>query len=159
VNQKEIFQALLISSDYIVGISKLMLLLICLLIIKEMVQNSGNTSVVAGEVFRCGVSDYPSQKGKNLFINNCAQCHAKDMRTTLTGPPLINAAEEWNKFPTQDLYEWIRHSQKMIKKGHPRARELWRQYRPTVMNDFPNLSDTEIDAIFEYVRGQARYNN
>ncbi len=94
-------------------------------------------------------------KGKELFINNCAQCHAKDMKTKLTGPALAGVEERWAAYPKADLYAWIRNSQAMISKGHPRATELWNAYKPTVMNAFTTLKDEEIDNILTYVNAQA----
>jgi mono/diheme cytochrome c family protein len=91
--------------------------------------------------------------GKALFTANCASCHAKNMKTALTGPALAGAEGRWaNK---ADLYAWIRNSQAMIKKGNPRAVELWNQYKPTVMTAFPNLTDEEIESMLLYINGVA----
>jgi mono/diheme cytochrome c family protein len=89
--------------------------------------------------------------GKTLFSNNCASCHAKNMKTALTGPALGGAEANWDT--KANLYEWIRNSQGMIKKGHPRAVELWNQYKPTVMSAFPKLTDDEIASILLYIDG------
>ncbi len=89
--------------------------------------------------------------GKNLFITNCAQCHAKDMKTKLTGPALSGLTERWMAYPRQDLYNFIRNSQAQIKKKHPKAEELWNTWQPTVMNSFQSLSDEEIEAILAYI--------
>lgn len=89
--------------------------------------------------------------GKELFKNNCASCHNKDMKSKLTGPALGGFAERWADYPQEDLYAWIRNSQGMISAGHPKAVELWNQWKPTVMNNFPNLSDADIANILGYV--------
>ncbi len=93
--------------------------------------------------------------GKTLFINNCAQCHAKDMKTKLTGPALAGVEERWATYPKTDLYAWIRNSQAMVAKGHPRATELWNSWKPTVMNAFTTLKDDEIENILAYIDAQA----
>lgn len=92
--------------------------------------------------------------GKNLFKSNCAQCHAKNMKTAATGPALGGMEERWSDYPREDLYAWIRNSSAMITQvKHPRALELWAQYKPTVMTAYPNLTDDEIESIIAYVNG------
>ncbi|MBK9728381.1 MAG: c-type cytochrome [Saprospiraceae bacterium] len=91
--------------------------------------------------------------GKSSFKNNCASCHNKNMKDALTGPALGGTEERWAAFPKEDLYAWIRNSQASIKAGHPRATELWNQFKPTVMTAFPNLSDDEIASILLYIDG------
>ena len=93
-----------------------------------------------------------AQDGKALFNNNCASCHAKNMVTNATGPALSGVEERWAEYPKEDLYSWIRNSQAMIEAGHPRATELWAEWEPTVMTNFINLKDEEIDAILAYVQ-------
>jgi len=89
--------------------------------------------------------------GKELFKTYCAACHSKDMRSAATGPALGGSQGRWNDDAA--LYSWIRNSQALIKAGHPRATELWNQYKPTVMTAFPNLKDEEIANILSYVNG------
>jgi mono/diheme cytochrome c family protein len=92
-----------------------------------------------------------AQKGKILFKNNCATCHNKDMRTPLTGPALGGATQRWAAYPREDLYQWIRNSQALIQQKHPRALELWKQWKPVIMNAFNSLSDEDIEAVLAYV--------
>lgn len=75
------------------------------------------------------------------------------MKDALTGPALGGVQERWASYPKTDLYNWIRNSQAMIKAGHPKAVELWNQFKPTVMTAFPNLKDDEIEGILLYVDG------
>jgi cytochrome c2 len=91
------------------------------------------------------------EEGKNLFMANCASCHSRDMKTNLTGPALGGVEGRWAAYPRQDLYRWIRASQAMIAEGHPRAVELWAQWKPTLMNNFPGLTDEQIESILLYV--------
>lgn len=93
-----------------------------------------------------------AERGKTLFKNNCATCHNKNMKDKMTGPALDGVSERWKDYPRSDLFRWIRHSQKMIKEGHPRAAQLWKEWKPTVMNDFRELTDGEISAILEYIK-------
>lgn len=89
--------------------------------------------------------------GKDLFKNYCASCHNKDMRSGATGPALGGVEALWGDDVA--LYAWIRNSQDMIKKGHPRAVEVWNQYKPTIMTAFPDLTDDQIGSIMAYVNG------
>lgn len=92
-----------------------------------------------------------SQKGKELFLANCASCHNKNMKDDLTGPALGGVETRWAAFPRKDLYQFIRGSQAMIKKGHPLAVELWQKHKPTMMNDFSSLTDEDIEALLTYI--------
>ena len=91
--------------------------------------------------------------GKTLFRNYCAQCHNKDMKTAMTGPALGGAQERWGD--DEALYSWIRNSQAMIAAGHPRAVELWNEWKPTVMTAYPDLTDDQIGSVLAYVAGTA----
>ena len=91
--------------------------------------------------------------GKTLFKNNCASCHNKNMKDDLTGPALGAYQDRWADYSQDELYEWIRNSQGMIQDGHPKATELWNQWKPTVMTAFPNLTDDDIVNILAYVDG------
>lgn len=75
------------------------------------------------------------------------------MRSAATGPALAGAQERWGDDAA--LYAWIRNSQALIAEGHPRAVELWNQYKPTVMTAFPNLTDDEIGSMMAYINGVA----
>lgn len=94
-------------------------------------------------------------EGKVLFNNNCAVCHAKDMKTKATGPALAGFQDRWASFPPEDLTAWIRNSQLLVSKGHPRASELWKEWGPTVMTSFPNLTDGQIESLEAYIIGVA----
>ena len=75
------------------------------------------------------------------------------MRDKLTGPALGGTEANWDVYPREDLYKWVRNSTAMISAGHPRATELWNEWKPTVMTAFTNLSDTEIESILLYIDG------
>lgn len=89
--------------------------------------------------------------GAALFKNNCGACHSRDMKTKMTGPALGGVEERWADYPREDLYSWIRNSQGMISSGHPKAVELWNEWKPVVMNPFPNLTDADIENILSYI--------
>lgn len=95
------------------------------------------------------------EAGKTIFRNNCAACHAGDMKTNLTGPALGGAPERWEDYGGEEaLYSWIRNSQAMIAAGdNERANQLWSEWGPTVMNSFLNLSDEDIVNTLAYIQG------
>jgi cytochrome c2 len=95
-----------------------------------------------------------AQKGKDLFKNNCAACHNRDMKSNLTGPALGGVQERWAAYPRSDLYKWIRNSQALIDAGHPRAQELWKKWKPVIMTPSSSLKDEDIEAILTYVEEQ-----
>lgn len=89
--------------------------------------------------------------GKELFRGNCATCHNKNMKDNLTGPALGGVRERWES--QEDLYSWIRNSQALIAKGHPRAVSLYNEWKKVPMTPFPNLTDEQITNILAYVDG------
>lgn len=89
--------------------------------------------------------------GKTLFKAQCNQCHAKDMKSPLTGPALGGTQERWADYPKEDLYSWIRNSQALVSAGHPQAVAVWKEWKPVVMNPFPELTDAEIENVLGYI--------
>ncbi len=91
--------------------------------------------------------------GKTIFRNNCAACHAGDMKTNLTGPALGGSQERWADYGGDEaLYSWIRNSQAMVASGdNERANQLWNEWGPTVMNSFLNLTDDDIANTLAYI--------
>jgi mono/diheme cytochrome c family protein len=96
-------------------------------------------------------AEVTADAGKELFKNNCAACHSKDMRSAATGPALGGVQAAWADDAA--LYEWVRNSQAMVKKGHPKAVEAWNKFKPTIMTPFPKLTDDEIGSLFAYING------
>lgn len=96
------------------------------------------------------------EAGKELFTANCASCHAKDMKTNMTGPALGGLEERWSAYPRKDLYAWIRNSQASIAAGQPRAVELWAKYKPVLMNSFTGLTDEQIESLILYINDAAQ---
>ena len=91
--------------------------------------------------------------GDAIFGAQCATCHAKNMVADATGPALAGSQERWGD--DEALYAWIRNSQKMIASGHPRALELWEEWKPTIMTSFEALTDDDIANILSYINGVA----
>jgi cytochrome c2 len=90
-------------------------------------------------------------KGEALFLGQCASCHNRNMKDDLTGPALGGVQGRWEN--EADLYAWIRNSQAMVAKGHPRSVELWNKWNRNVMSSFTGLTDDEIANLLAYIDG------
>jgi mono/diheme cytochrome c family protein len=88
-----------------------------------------------------------AQDGKALFNAKCASCHAIDKQ--LVGPALKGVEDRWDD--RKMIYEWIRNSAALIKKGYPRAVAVYNEYNKVQMAAFPELKDQDIDAILDYI--------
>ena len=89
-----------------------------------------------------------AEKGKTLFTNNCAQCHAVTDEVVV-GPGLKGVQQrtpgkEW-------LHKWIRNSGALIASGDPYAQQVFNKYQKIQMSSFPNLTDADIDGILAYI--------
>ncbi len=89
-----------------------------------------------------------AQDGKALFSANCASCHAVNKK--LTGPALAGVEDRWPD--KQNLYAWVKNSAAFLKTGDPYATNLYNEYNKVAMNNFPGLSDADIDAILAYIK-------
>ena len=90
-------------------------------------------------------------KGKQLFNQNCAACHALNRK--MTGPALANVetrlAEE-EGLDKEWLYSWIKNSAGMISSGDAYAVKIYNEYNQAAMTAFPTLSNEDIDDILAY---------
>ncbi len=94
-------------------------------------------------------------KGKSLFNQNCAACHALNRK--MTGPALANVESRLAEDEGLDkewLYTWIRNSPGMIKSGDAYAVKIYAEYNQAAMTAFPTLSDADIDDILAYTTAE-----
>ena len=89
------------------------------------------------------------RKGKELFVNNCAFCHAKDMKQVFIGPALGGISQRWQN--EKELYAFIRNSQKMISKKNNKGFCSWKEFEP--IGNFSVLKDEDIRDILAYIGG------
>ncbi|MCW5516264.1 c-type cytochrome [Muriicola sp. Z0-33] len=90
-------------------------------------------------------------KGKQLFNQNCAACHALNRK--MTGPALANVEARLAEDEGLDkewLYTWIKNSPGMISAGDAYANKIYAEYNQAAMTAFPTLSDQDIDDILAY---------
>ncbi len=92
-----------------------------------------------------------NEQGKKLFYAKCASCHMvnKDM----SGPALKGVEDRWSD--KEKLYAFIRNSEEIIGKDKY-ARELWLEWNQTQMLPHPDLTDTDIRAILDYINQVSR---
>ncbi len=90
-----------------------------------------------------------AQDGEALFKANCAACHK--VNEQLVGPPLKGVQQKWiDAGEKENLYEWVKDSQKLIDSGKSKMALEAEKISPIVMAPQPVKND-EIDAIFDYV--------
>ena len=94
---------------------------------------------------------YSQETGKALFQSNCAQCH--NPIKVITGPALKGVTSRVTD--RKLLHEWIHNNTKVLQSGNTYFNNLYNSYGRAPMNIFPNLSDTDIDAILNYVETYA----
>jgi len=90
-------------------------------------------------------------KGKQLFNQNCAACHALNRK--MTGPALANVETRLSEEEGLDkewLYAWIKNSAGMIASGDAYANKIYNEYNQAAMTAFPTLSNADIDNILAY---------
>ena len=85
--------------------------------------------------------------GKKLFNTNCAACHKLDKKAV--GPALSGVTEKYDK---EWLYNWIKNGNQMIKDGDPQAIAIWEEYNRSVMTNYPQFSNEDIDNILAYTK-------
>ena len=90
-------------------------------------------------------------RGKDLFNQKCAVCHMADKNTT--GPKLRNVRSKWDKEGAKSgsIYSWVKDWQSAAKKDLY-ALEITR-WSPVAHVDNPDLSNGQIDAIFDFIDG------
>ena len=86
------------------------------------------------------------EEGKTIFYGRCASCHM--VNKEMTGPALRGVESRWPD--KKKLYAFIRNSEEIIKTD-TYAHSLWMQYNQTPMNKHPDLTDTQIMHIVDYI--------
>lgn len=89
-----------------------------------------------------------AQNGQQLYANNCASCHALDKQ--LAAPALRDVESRGPWTERANLHKWVKNPGAFIPTT-PYTQALQKQYGQ-IMPSFPQLSDADVDAIFDYIR-------
>jgi cytochrome c1 len=90
------------------------------------------------------------KNGKTLFNHNCAQCHAKNMKDKLTGPPL----GEWHNYFSneKEVTTFLNDPKSYRKKTKNKAlKAILKDYDPTECTGFPPFTEQEVASIMKYI--------
>lgn len=129
------------------GLSFLLLPLLSSPILAQ--EEAAPQETVAENVGPCGDGDVA--KGKQLFNQNCAACHALNRK--MTGPALANVATRLTEEEGLDcdwIYSWVKNSAGMIASGDSYANKIYAEYNQSAMTAFPTLSNQDINNILAY---------
>jgi len=113
--------------------------------------NSFYVALFAALIFSSSFNVF-SQDGEALFKSQCATCHQPHKDGT--GPKLFEVRKKWEDGGAKEgsIYTWVRNWQKAAAED-PYANEV-KDWSPTAMSLFPDLSNEQIDAVFDYVDAQ-----
>ena len=73
------------------------------------------------------------------------------MVTDMTGPALKGVTERWSDYPSEDLYLWIKNSDKLKAAKLPRALKVSAEWDNDPMTTMEHLSDSDISDILDYI--------
>lgn len=94
------------------------------------------------------------ERGEKIFDQNCSVCHSKNLRESLSGPPLGNVTLHR---ATSFLYEFTRNSPELIFiKNDQLAICVWEYNNKAAMNAYPSFSDDELADIYTYIESESR---
>lgn len=113
-------------------------------------------AVVDATVTEAAAAGGDAAKGKALFNQNCAACHALNRK--MTGPALANVESRLSEdegLGKEWLYSWIKNSPGVIKSGDAYANKVYAEYNQAAMTAFPTLSNGDIDDILAYTAAPA----
>ncbi|MDI3320825.1 c-type cytochrome [Pinibacter soli] len=95
--------------------------------------------------------DVNADEGKKLFQGRCASCH--NVNKTLTGPAL---AKVYERHTMPWIISFVKGSQSMVKSGDKEALELFNKHNQIVMPDHPDLNNSQIESIVEYIKTEEK---
>ncbi len=87
--------------------------------------------------------------GAAIFKQKCTSCHA--IGSVVIGPALKGVNDRHDQ---AWLLKWIKNAPAMMASGDPKAKALFKQYKPAVMTAFPELSDNDIKGILAYIKAE-----
>ncbi len=93
--------------------------------------------------------------GEQLFLDNCATCHDKNMKEDLTGPVLHGSIKRFNN-DTLAYLSFVKNSGQYLAKGHDeRIRRLFNEWAKSICGPpRPHFDKEDIKAIIAYIEAQ-----
>lgn len=88
-------------------------------------------------------------EGKNLFQSNCQSCHA--LHKSMTGPALANVETRGPWTDRKNLIKWVTGSSAVVN-DFEYTRKLYEEYNKQTMPGFRQLSESQIESIFDYIK-------
>jgi cytochrome c551/c552 len=116
----------------------------------QMFRTGGNWKVMLLTLLLFGGTSFLfAQEGEALFKARCATCH--QAHKDGTGPKLYEVRQKWANGGAKEgsLNQWVRNWQ-VAAANDPYAQQV-SAWAPTAMSLFPDLTDDQITAIFDYV--------
>lgn len=84
--------------------------------------------------------------GHVVFMTNCASCHS--LQGNVSGPPLAWITSRRDR---RWLFEYTRNSARMLWRGDAYSCYLFNRYSKRSMEIFPNLSDSALTDLYQYI--------
>ncbi|MDG0974393.1 MAG: c-type cytochrome [Crocinitomicaceae bacterium] len=93
-----------------------------------------------------------AQEGETIFKAKCATCHQPHKDGT--GPKLYEVRQKWENGGAKagSLMQWVKNWQ--VAAANDAYAQTVSQWSPTAMSLFPDLTDEQITAVFDYVDAQ-----
>lgn len=103
-------------------------------------------------VFTAGTFNAQAQPDGASLFKKCATCHQPHKDGT--GPKLFGVRAKWEEGGAQEgsMYQWVKNWE-IAAANDPYAKGV-SAVKPTAMDKFPDLTNEDIDAIFDYVDAQ-----
>ncbi|MCC7051596.1 MAG: c-type cytochrome [Bacteroidia bacterium] len=87
--------------------------------------------------------------GEKLFKQSCSSCHSIGTNKVV-GPGLSGVESRWSDKAL--LHKWIHNSAEVLKSGDAYANKMFEENGKVPMTAFPDLKDSDIDAILDYIK-------
>jgi mono/diheme cytochrome c family protein len=93
----------------------------------------------------------PMSDGKALYLANCASCH--HLKGNLSAPSLAFLS---TRRDPRWLYAFTRSNVRLLWRGDPYTCFLFNRYKMAGMPVFPDLSDADLEAVYNYVTSASK---
>lgn len=98
-----------------------------------------------------GSTPVSSSDGKAIYLANCASCH--HLKGNATAPSLAFLSSRRDQ---RWLFAYTRSNVKLLWRGDPYTCFLFNRYKMAGMPTFPELSDADLAAVFQYVTNASK---